>query len=236
MGRQGSADSAADAARGLGCSRSDRRRGRRRGRLEWPAARAALVTWPPTGCAVSRPARPGGRAHSGGERPRVSCLEGHAHEKHRRIKCQRSEKVIFHIHAHLTVFVDGKARLVPYGIGIGPAAPPARTRRSEPLSPAAVAFSWLHTHVSERDHPHRVTAREGRTRSAISSTSGASRSTPAGSGRHADMSSPSSTARSTPGTPAGSRCSGTPGSSSMSAGRSSGPSRLRSRARSKASC
>src|SRR5438105_15603628 len=36
------------------------------------------------------------------------------------IKCQPQEKVLFHIHAHLVVFVDGKARVVPYGIGIVP--------------------------------------------------------------------------------------------------------------------
>src|SRR4029077_17610880 len=36
------------------------------------------------------------------------------------IKCERAEQVLFHIHAHLTIFVNGKARQVPYGIGIGP--------------------------------------------------------------------------------------------------------------------
>ena len=36
------------------------------------------------------------------------------------IKCERNEPVVFHIHAHLTVFVDGKPRLVPAGIGIWP--------------------------------------------------------------------------------------------------------------------
>src|SRR5262249_10554655 len=36
------------------------------------------------------------------------------------IRCERSEQVRYHIHAHLTLFVNGKARQVPYGIGISP--------------------------------------------------------------------------------------------------------------------
>lgn len=42
------------------------------------------------------------------------------------IKCERNEPVAFHIHTHLTVFVDGKPRLVPAGIGIWPALQPQR--------------------------------------------------------------------------------------------------------------
>lgn len=40
------------------------------------------------------------------------------------IKCERNEPVVFHIHTHLTVFVNGKPRLVPAGIGIWPALQP----------------------------------------------------------------------------------------------------------------
>ena len=35
------------------------------------------------------------------------------------IKCQRNEKVAFHIHVHLTLFVNGKPRLVPAGSASG---------------------------------------------------------------------------------------------------------------------
>src|SRR5690242_5587380 len=34
------------------------------------------------------------------------------------IGCQTSEQTIFHIHAHLTIFVNGSPRQVPAGIGI----------------------------------------------------------------------------------------------------------------------
>ena len=36
------------------------------------------------------------------------------------VKCQQTEKVVFHIHAHLVIYVNGKQRQVPFGVGIGP--------------------------------------------------------------------------------------------------------------------
>src|SRR5581483_4692066 len=36
------------------------------------------------------------------------------------IKCERDEKLAFHIHAHVTLFVNGKQRALPGGIGIWP--------------------------------------------------------------------------------------------------------------------
>jgi hypothetical protein len=34
------------------------------------------------------------------------------------IRCETSEQVAYHVHAHLAVYVDGKARQVPFGVGI----------------------------------------------------------------------------------------------------------------------
>jgi hypothetical protein len=64
------------------------------------------------------------------------------------IKCQPQENVLFHIHAHLTVFVNGKARVIPYGIGIGP---PLRgqTTKAGAFVSQGTCFSWLHTHVAD---------------------------------------------------------------------------------------
>ncbi|HWB21853.1 MAG TPA: hypothetical protein VG652_03085 [Gaiellaceae bacterium] len=64
------------------------------------------------------------------------------------IKCQRSEQVLFHIHAHLTIFVNGQARLVPYGIGI---APPIRgdNTTAGPFVTSGSCFAWLHTHTND---------------------------------------------------------------------------------------
>jgi hypothetical protein len=63
------------------------------------------------------------------------------------IECSSSEQTLFHIHAHLTIFVDGAARLVPYGIGI----PNAQTE-STPVGPfvgSGSCFYWLHTHAAD---------------------------------------------------------------------------------------
>jgi hypothetical protein len=63
------------------------------------------------------------------------------------IECQAGEQVLFHIHAHLTVFVDGMARRVPYGIGI----PGARVSPTPagPFVAAGSCFYWLHTHAAD---------------------------------------------------------------------------------------
>ena len=64
------------------------------------------------------------------------------------IKCQRSEQVLFHIHARLTVYVDGKSRRVPYGIGIAPPLEGFRTPRGA-FVVGGSCFSWLHTHAAD---------------------------------------------------------------------------------------
>jgi hypothetical protein len=64
------------------------------------------------------------------------------------IKCETSEKVAFHIHAHLAIFVNGKQRQVPYGIGIGP---PLRGQNFAvgPFVTSGSCFAWLHTHTGD---------------------------------------------------------------------------------------
>jgi hypothetical protein len=63
------------------------------------------------------------------------------------IECQGGEQVLFHIHAHLTVFVDGTPRRVPYGIGI-PGAQVSPTPAG-PFVTAGSCFYWLHTHAAD---------------------------------------------------------------------------------------
>jgi hypothetical protein len=63
------------------------------------------------------------------------------------IACSPGEQVAFHIHAHLTIFVDGSARQIPYGIGIGnPQTTPTPTG---PFVTAGSCYSWLHTHAAD---------------------------------------------------------------------------------------
>ena len=63
------------------------------------------------------------------------------------IQCQAAEQVLFHIHAHLTIFVNGAPRRIPYGVGID------RAQVSPtPVGPyvgAGSCFYWLHTHADD---------------------------------------------------------------------------------------
>jgi hypothetical protein len=63
------------------------------------------------------------------------------------IGCSTNEQTLFHIHAHLTVFVNGVARQVPAGIGI-PGAQPQATPQG-PFVASGTCFYWLHTHVAD---------------------------------------------------------------------------------------
>jgi hypothetical protein len=48
----------------------------------------------------------------------------------------------------MTVFVDGKPRQIPYGIGIAPPRQVQRTRNG-PFVVSGACFSWLHTHAPD---------------------------------------------------------------------------------------
>jgi len=63
------------------------------------------------------------------------------------ISCQTSEQTIFHIHAHLTIFVNGSPRQVPAAIGI----PDARSQNTPqgPFIGSGKCFYWLHTHAAD---------------------------------------------------------------------------------------
>jgi hypothetical protein len=63
------------------------------------------------------------------------------------VSCNTSEQTLFHIHTHLTIFVNGQARQVPAGIGI----PGAVTSPSQsgPFVGSGTCFYWLHTHAAD---------------------------------------------------------------------------------------
>jgi hypothetical protein len=63
------------------------------------------------------------------------------------IGCDTSEQVLFHIHAHLTIFANGSPRQVPAGIGI-----PGAKAQNTPQGPfigSGNCFYWLHTHAAD---------------------------------------------------------------------------------------
>jgi hypothetical protein len=63
------------------------------------------------------------------------------------IQCNAGEQTLFHVHTHLTIFVNGAARQVPYGIGI----PGAQVSQSAqgPFVGTGNCFYWLHTHAAD---------------------------------------------------------------------------------------
>ncbi len=63
------------------------------------------------------------------------------------IKCEASEQVVYHIHAHLTIFVNGQPRVIPYGIGIDP--PLQYTTSNGTFVNGGICFYWLHTHAAD---------------------------------------------------------------------------------------
>jgi hypothetical protein len=64
------------------------------------------------------------------------------------IACQAGEQVLFHVHAHLTIFVRGVARQVPAGIGIAPPYQVETTPQGAFVGGAS-CFTWLHTHAAD---------------------------------------------------------------------------------------
>jgi hypothetical protein len=64
------------------------------------------------------------------------------------IECQRLEKVAFHIHAHLVIFVKGKQRQIPFGIGIGGPLGGYKDAAG-PFVTSGSCFMWLHTHTAD---------------------------------------------------------------------------------------
>jgi hypothetical protein len=63
------------------------------------------------------------------------------------IQCNAGEKTVTHVHTHLTIFVNGKARVIPYGVGI-PGDQPVATANG-PFVQTGSCFYWLHTHAED---------------------------------------------------------------------------------------
>jgi hypothetical protein len=63
------------------------------------------------------------------------------------IECQTNEQVAYHIHVHLTIFVNGQARQIPYGIGITP--PLQTTSQGGTFVDGGTCYYWLHTHADD---------------------------------------------------------------------------------------
>jgi hypothetical protein len=65
------------------------------------------------------------------------------------IRCEFNARVVFHVHIHLTLFVDGKQRALPAGIGIWPPLGPQNYRNGQFGITRGNCFSWLSTHYRD---------------------------------------------------------------------------------------
>jgi hypothetical protein len=63
------------------------------------------------------------------------------------VQCQAGEQLVSHVHTHLTIFVNGKAQVIPYGIGIPGFE--AVTTPHGPFVETGSCFYWLHTHQED---------------------------------------------------------------------------------------
>src|SRR3954470_8633987 len=59
------------------------------------------------------------------------------------IRCERNARLLFHVHTHVTVFVDGEPRAIPAGVGIWPPLRPQNYRRAPFGAPAENCLSGL---------------------------------------------------------------------------------------------
>jgi hypothetical protein len=69
------------------------------------------------------------------------------------IKCEHNAKLVFHVHTHVTVFVDGKQRTIPAGVGVDPPVGPGNYRPS-PIGPQfgeapGQCLAWLSTRYAD---------------------------------------------------------------------------------------
>jgi hypothetical protein len=63
------------------------------------------------------------------------------------VQCNTGEQTVTHVHSRLTIFVNGKARVIPYGIGV-PGAVAVQTPHG-PFVQTGSCFYWLHTHQTD---------------------------------------------------------------------------------------
>ncbi len=63
------------------------------------------------------------------------------------IHCGATEQLAYHIHAHLSVFVNGAPKAIPPGVGI-PGSSPQLTPQG-PIAAGGQCIYWLHTHTSD---------------------------------------------------------------------------------------
>lgn len=63
------------------------------------------------------------------------------------VQCNSGEQVAYHLHTHLSVYVDGSLRAVPYGVGV--VEPVPQQSPNGVFVGASRCYYWLHTHAQD---------------------------------------------------------------------------------------
>ncbi|WAX59158.1 hypothetical protein M6B22_10450 [Jatrophihabitans cynanchi] len=63
------------------------------------------------------------------------------------VQCNSMEQAVYHIHTHLTVYVNGALRPIPAGIGV--VEPVAQQGSRGTFDEASRCYYWLHTHAQD---------------------------------------------------------------------------------------
>jgi hypothetical protein len=101
------------------------------------------------GCGGGGSAKPGRTVPATPQGPLLASTDGEASgQTVDGILCETAERVAFHIHAHLVVFVDGQPRVIPLGIGIAPPRTIEQTPDGQQVVVGGSCFYWLHSHTS----------------------------------------------------------------------------------------
>lgn len=113
-----------------------------------PAARGAVKPAPAPAPATGNSGKPGAEGMPVPDAPPLAGTKTIATGRTvDGIGCGTSEQLVYHVHAHLTIYVNGKPRQVPAGIGI-----PGAIATHTPTGPfvgGGKCFYWLHTHVPD---------------------------------------------------------------------------------------
>jgi hypothetical protein len=63
------------------------------------------------------------------------------------VQCNSMEQAVYHIHTHLTVYVNGALRPIPAGVGV--VEPEAQPGSNGTFDEASRCYYWLHTHAQD---------------------------------------------------------------------------------------
>jgi len=62
------------------------------------------------------------------------------------VQSNSNEQVLFHVHAHLAMYINGQQKLLPYGVGIVPPYQLQPQQDGSEFVAGGTAYYWLHTH------------------------------------------------------------------------------------------